>query len=136
MSIKPKSLLDGLSQQLSALKQANAIGGTTAEAGFKWPDWKDARTKVGEELAELDAALAAGESAEKLQDELGDLLFAVVSLSRYLKLDPEQALRQTNAKFARRFRYIEAQLQTQGRTPAESTLEEMHTLWEAAKQQE
>jgi ATP diphosphatase len=90
--------------------------------------------KIEEELGELRAELDAGTvDPARITDELGDVLFAVANLARHSKIDPEAALRSTNDKFERRFRYVEKRLAAQGRKPAEATLEEMEALWQEAK---
>lgn len=87
--------------------------------------------KIEEEVVELRAA-----PKEKQAEEFGDLMFALANLARHLEIDPEAALRRSNAKFEKRFSYIEAKLDAQGRSPAQSTLEEMDELWNEAKTQE
>jgi uncharacterized protein YabN with tetrapyrrole methylase and pyrophosphatase domain len=84
-------------------------------------------------LRELRAEIAAHGERDHIANELGDVLFCVVNVCRYLQIDPETSLRHTNAKFERRFRYIEQKLVEQGRTPEQSSLEEMDRLWEEAK---
>jgi ATP diphosphatase len=88
--------------------------------------------KLAEEVAELEAEIAAGDQA-RAADELGDILFVCANIGRHLGIDPEAALAGSNAKFTRRFQYIEAALVEQGRSPADATLEEMEALWQAAK---
>jgi uncharacterized protein YabN with tetrapyrrole methylase and pyrophosphatase domain len=92
--------------------------------------------KIHEELEELRAEVQRDASPERLLEEIGDVLFACTNLARHLKVDPEAALRGTNAKFERRFRRIETWLAESGRTPQQSSLEEMDTLWERAKGEE
>jgi uncharacterized protein YabN with tetrapyrrole methylase and pyrophosphatase domain len=93
--------------------------------------------KIDEELAELKSELSVEEATPaRLQDEVGDLLFACVNLARHLKVDPEAALRHGNAKFERRFRLVEQKLNENGRSPAEASLDEMETLWQQAKKEE
>ena len=89
--------------------------------------------KIREEMAELEVELAAGSSDERIEDELGDLLFAVVNLARKIKVEPGSALRQTNLKFEQRFRFIERMLAEDDRTPQEASLDEMEALWQRAK---
>jgi ATP diphosphatase len=102
--------------------------------GFDWNDPRAVLKKLAEEIGEIEAELAAPAPAPgRLEDELGDLLFAVANLARYLKVDPDQALRRTNQKFMRRFASIEKALADEGRSPAEATLDEMEALWQAAK---
>jgi ATP diphosphatase len=100
--------------------------------GFDWPDVRGVIAKIREELVEVEEALLAGDSAAT-QDEIGDVLFAVTNLARFTGTDAEAALRGTNAKFIRRFEYIEDELKKRGKTPAESDLNEMGELWDAAK---
>ncbi len=129
------SMLDGVPRALPALVEAQQISSRAAGAGFDWPDAEQVLEKLHEELAEIEGARASG-SADKIEDELGDLLFVVVNLARFLKTDPEQALRKANAKFRRRFARVERGLRERGRTPAESTLDEMESLWQQAKAEE
>ncbi|HRK95611.1 MAG TPA: MazG nucleotide pyrophosphohydrolase domain-containing protein, partial [Rhodospirillales bacterium] len=107
--------------------------------GFDWPDAAAALPKVAEELAELEAEMrtpAGGAADDRLQDELGDLLFAVVNVARKLKIDPEGALRRANGKFERRFAGIEARLRAAGRTTDGATLAELDRLWNEVKAEE
>jgi ATP diphosphatase len=106
-----------------------------AEVGFDWPSTMNVADKIAEETRELAEASASGEPA-KVAEEFGDLLFAMANLARHLKLDPEDALRAANAKFVRRFKMIEAGLKARGRSPEESSLEEMEALWQDAKRAE
>jgi uncharacterized protein YabN with tetrapyrrole methylase and pyrophosphatase domain len=91
--------------------------------------------KLREELAELDAARAEG-NAREIEDEVGDLLFVVVNIARFLKVDPEQALRKTNGKFRRRFSQVEEGLEAGGKTLEQASIDEMEALWQAAKHNE
>jgi tetrapyrrole methylase family protein/MazG family protein len=125
-------LLASLPRALPALVEAQQITSRAAQAGFDWPGPAQVLDKLHEELAEFDQARQGGRR-EELEDELGDLLFVIVNLARFVKVDPEQALRKTNAKFRRRFAYVERRLAERGKTPAGSTLEEMDALWEEAK---
>ena len=112
--------------------EARQIAGRAAGAGFDWNNVDQVLEKLHEELAELDGARKAG-SQEALQDEIGDLLFVIVNIARFLKVDPEQALRGTNSKFRRRFEHVEKGLEAQGKSPQEATIEEMEGLWQEAK---
>src|SRR5204863_7022905 len=103
--------------------------------GFDWPDAASVVAKVREELGELDEATTSG-SKERIEQELGDLLFAIANLGRWLKVHPEEALRGTLRRFESRFHYIEERLREQGRSPRESTLAEMDSLWNEAKKLE
>ncbi len=131
---EPAGALDGVARALPALLRAEKIQKRAARVGFDWTETGPVIDKIEEELDELRAELAAGTiDPARVTDELGDVLFAVANLARHCKIDPEAALRGTNDKFERRFRYVEQQLAAQGRKPAEATLEEMETLWQDAK---
>ncbi len=140
----PASVLDGLPDGLPALKQAEKFQRRAARVGIDWTDAKDVLGKIREELEEVAAefeaaggmATAGAEANPKLTDEIGDLLFACVNLARKANIDPGMALRGTNQKFSRRFRRVEALLAADGKTPAQSTLEEMENLWVRAKREE
>jgi len=125
-------LLDAVPRALPALVEAQQLTSCAAHVGFDWDNADQVLEKLHEELAEFDAA-RRNDSAEELEAELGDLLFVLVNLARFVKADPEQALRKTNAKFRRRFGYIERKLGERGKTPEEATLAEMDALWEEAK---
>lgn len=127
------STLDGIALGLPALMRAVKLQNRAARVGFDWPNIEDVLAKFDEELAELRHEIAVVAPPTRLMDELGDLLFVVANLARHLKIDPEEALRHTNAKFERRFRYIEDQLASRGKTPEQSTLQEMDDLWKQAK---
>lgn len=130
-----RSVLDDVPRTLPALSRAAKLAKRAARVGFDWPDEDGVIAKIREELAEVEAALAAGDR-DHAAEEVGDLLFAVTNLARKLKADPEQCLRGTNAKFERRFRRVEAALAGTGRTPSEASLDEMEDHWQAAKRQE
>lgn len=127
------SVLDGVPRAMPALLRAFRTGEKAAAVGFDWADMTGARAKVEEEWRELTEHLAPTLDAAKASEELGDLLFALTSLGRHLAVNPEDALRATIDKFHRRFRHVETQLATRGRTPKDSTLEEMDALWDEAK---
>ncbi len=129
------SLLDDVPLALPALTRAVKLSKRAAGVGFVWPTVADVIAKLHEEVGELAAEIAAGD-LEKARQELGDVLFVVANLARTLEVDPEDALRFTNAKFARRFGYIEARLAERGRTPEQSDLAEMDALWDEAKREE
>ena len=131
---RPEGRLDGVSRSMPALAEAAKIGSRAAKAGFDWPDVSGLMDKLREETAELEAEIAAGESArEAAGRELGDLLFTAVNLARHLKVDPETTLRDTNARFRRRFGFME---EVAGRPLEELDPEELEALWAGAKQAE
>jgi len=125
-------VLDGVAQGLPALLRALKLQKRAARVGFDWTEMGDVLAKLREEAGELAQARDGGDP-EKIREEYGDFLFVAVNLARHLDVEPEQALRDANAKFERRFGYIERELATRGRSPAESTLEEMDSLWDSAK---
>ncbi|MEK7406121.1 MAG: nucleoside triphosphate pyrophosphohydrolase [Acidobacteriota bacterium] len=125
-------LLDSVPRSLPALVEASQVASRAAAVGFDWENADQVLAKLDEELGELARARREA-SSEQLQDELGDLLFVLVNLARFLHVDPEQALRKTNAKFRRRFGYLEQKLAERGKTPAEASLDEMEALWQEAK---
>jgi len=126
---RPQGLLAGVPRTLPALVEAQQIASRAATAGFDWENADQVFDKLNEELAELKAA----ESQDEKEDELGDMLFVMVNLARFLKVDPEQALRRANRKFRSRFGYVEQQLAAQGKAPQDSNIEEMEALWQDAK---
>jgi MazG family protein len=130
--IGPASVLDGVPAALPALIRAVKLQKRAAQVGFDWPSLAPVFAKAEEELAELKRAIAE-QGAGAIEEELGDLLFVMANLARHLGVDPEAALRQANAKFMQRFAKIEATLAREGRTPEQSTLEEMDALWDEAK---
>ena len=125
-------VLDDVPIGLPALARAAKLTKRAARVGFDWPSITEVVDKLDEEVAELKVELAAGDT-EKAAEELGDLLFVMANLSRKLGVEPEDALRAANAKFVRRFAFIEAELAKDGRTPDQSDLAEMDGLWDAAK---
>ncbi len=127
--------LAGVPLGLPALTRALKLQEKAGKVGFDWNDPLAVLAKIREETEEIAAELESGE-ADAARAEVGDLLFAVVNLARHLGADPEAVLRATNAKFERRFGYIEDALAAAGKTPAQSTLAEMDALWNEAKQQE
>jgi MazG family protein len=128
----PASVLDGVAVSLPALTRALKLSRRAARVGFVWPSIEGVLDKLQEEIAELRAELAAGDR-DKAREELGDVLFVCANIARDLDVDPEEALRGANAKFVRRFTFIEAALREQGRSPSESDLAEMEALWVEAK---
>ena len=129
------SLLDDVPAALPALSRAAKLQKRAANVGFDWADATPVVAKIQEELDEVREAMANGQAAQ-VEEEVGDLLFVMVNLARHLQVDAEDALRQANAKFERRFRFIEEALKAQDRTPQEASLEEMDALWDAAKVEE
>lgn len=132
---KPAGRLAGVPRSLPALVEAQQIASRAARAGFDWENVEQVLEKLKEELGELNAARQAG-SAEAMEDELGDLLFVVVNIARFLQVDPEQALRRTNAKFRRRFNHVEDGLAAAGKKLEDAGIDEMEALWQAAKRDE
>ncbi len=128
------SLLDGVPRELPALLRAHRLQEKASRVGFDWTEAQEVLRKVEEEFGELKAAMQ-GQSAERVEAELGDLLFALVNLSRFLAVNPEEALRKTIARFIARFRYIEEELARGGRSLREASLAEMDALWNEAKTQ-
>jgi ATP diphosphatase len=133
---KPHSALDGVATGLPSLLRALKLQRRAARVGFDWPDARDVLAKMQEELDEIRAELDDGRKPERVLDEVGDLLFICANLARHLDVDPEAALRHANGKFERRFRHIEHRLAGQGRTLADSSLDEMESLWQEAKKAE
>jgi MazG family protein len=133
------SLLDGISRKAPALMEAHQLSTKAARVGFDWQRLEDIFDKLHEEIDELRSAIKnhAESEAESdhtlVREELGDLLFAVTNIARHLKVEPEAALKSTNRKFRRRFRYIEEGLRKRGRSLDAATLDEMESLWQEAK---
>ncbi|WP_226780843.1 nucleoside triphosphate pyrophosphohydrolase [Oceaniglobus trochenteri] len=127
-----RGVLDGVALGLPALMRAVKLQNRAARVGFDWPETAQVLDKLVEEAGELVAARETM-GPDEMADEMGDLLFVMANLARHLNIDPEAALRGTNAKFTRRFASIEAALQAQGRRPQEASLAEMDALWDAAK---
>ncbi len=126
--------LDGVAEALPALKRAQKLTSRAARVKFDWPNAEAVLEKLDEEVAELKAELE-GAKPDRLADELGDLLFVLVNLARKLGLEAETCLEGANKKFTRRFGCVEAKLAARGRTPRDSTLEEMEALWIEAKKE-
>ncbi|MCG6657900.1 nucleoside triphosphate pyrophosphohydrolase [Halomonas campisalis] len=131
----PHSALDDVPRTLPALSRAAKLSKRAARVGFDWPDAHGVIDKIREELDEVEQALGAGDHAHAVE-EVGDLLFAVTNLARRLKADPEQCLRGTNAKFERRFRFVERALHEQGIRPQDAGLAAMERYWQQAKHDE
>jgi ATP diphosphatase len=130
-----KSLLSGVKAGQPALARAMELQRKASTVGFDWNDPRAVLHKIREEACEIEAALDR-DDAEALREETGDLLFALVNLARHVGADPELALRGTNAKFERRFGYIERALEAQGRSLGGASLDEMEALWNEAKKKE
>jgi tetrapyrrole methylase family protein/MazG family protein/ATP diphosphatase len=134
-------LLGGVPRSLPALTRAQRVGEKVARVGFDWPDARGSRAKVSEELGELDQAIASGDE-DRIEAELGDVLFALVNLSRHVEIDAEAALRRTIDKFTKRFDHVEARVhEKHGGWPAHAgddklSLEELDGYWEEAKRAE
>jgi tetrapyrrole methylase family protein/MazG family protein len=125
------STLDGIPATLPAMAQALAVSNRAVRVGFEWPDIEGILDKIIEEAQEISEAA----DPRQLEAEIGDLLFSVVNLARWQQVDPESALRATNARFSRRFRHMEQAAALQGRRLSDLTLDEMEDLWTTAKRQ-
>jgi nucleoside triphosphate diphosphatase len=135
-SSNPPSALDGVGTALPALTRALKLQRRAARIGFDWPDAPPIFDKIDEEIDELRQELSGNAEPARLEDELGDLLFAVVNLARRLGVDPEQAVRGTCRKFERRFRHMEAAIASEGSAPTELSLDELEARWQRAKTEE
>jgi uncharacterized protein YabN with tetrapyrrole methylase and pyrophosphatase domain len=155
---KPKSILDGVSSAMPALLEGLKLSNKAAHVGFDWPNIEGLFDKLKEELEELrhevnqipppgpmpigrGIAGARGqvlpeELKARLEDEVGDLLFVLVNIARYLNVDPESSLRKTNRKFRRRFQHVEEALRKAGKKPEDASLDEMEAHWQASKNDE
>lgn len=127
-----QSILDGTPRNLPPMVQAYQLTSRASRVGFDWEKAVDIFEKLEEEARELRDSLLQ-DNRQRISEEIGDLLFVVVNLARHLHVDPELALRRTNEKFITRFRYVEEQLQQQGRELREATLEEMDHYWKESK---
>jgi nucleoside triphosphate diphosphatase len=132
IDMAPQGLLDSVPRAQPALIEAQQISSRAARSGFDWNNGEEVIAKLNEEIAEFRAARDAG-SADEMEDEVGDLMFTIVNLARFAKVDPEQALRRTNAKFRKRFAYVEKQLAEQGDEVAGTPIERLEELWQEAK---
>lgn len=128
-----KSILDGVPRDLPALLRAHRLQERAARVGFDWSHINDVLPKLDEELEEFRESISKGDT-KSTEEELGDLFFVLVNISRFLGVNPEDALRKTIGKFIRRFRYIEEVAASSGRSLNNMTMEEMDRLWEEAKQ--
>ena len=157
---KPESVLAGVSPAIPALLEAYKLSSRAAHVGFDWPNVEGLFDKLSEETAELKnelqrfpapgprpaqrgiagsrtgAVVPPEELKARLEDEIGDMLFVLVNIARYLSLDPESALKKTNRKFKRRFQWMEEQLRASGRAPRQVSMDELESLWQQAKREE
>ncbi len=127
-----ESAISGIPKSLPALIKAYRVQEKASNVGFDWSNPDDVWKKVEEEIVELKKAVEAKDQ-QKIEEEIGDLIFAIVNYSRFLKLNPESALNKTIDKFIRRFQYIENELKLQGKSVYTATLEEMDKIWEKTK---
>jgi len=128
------SVLDGVSENMSALVVAEKFGRRAQEVGFDWEHPEDVIHKLEEEVEELTEAMKK-KDPQGMEDEVGDILFTVVNISRFLGVNPELALRKTNRKFSRRFRHMEKSTVRSGRSFRTMTIDEMERLWQNAKEE-
>jgi len=129
---KRTALLDGIPLALPALERSRRLSQRVSRIGFDWPHIRAVWKKVQEELAELKKANRSG-SPKAIEEELGDLLFTLVNWGRFKDISAEEALRQANRRFAKRFHQVETELRRRGKTPEESTLKEMDLIWNEVK---
>ncbi|HVL68369.1 MAG TPA: nucleoside triphosphate pyrophosphohydrolase [Vicinamibacterales bacterium] len=127
-----KALLAGVPKSMPSLARANEIGTRVAAVGFDWTRTEDVIAKIEEEVAELRGA-SSDETQERVEEEMGDLLFSIAQLARQLRVDPESALRKANEKFTKRFTALEECFDAQGRSIHDATLEEMEAVWQQVK---
>jgi MazG family protein len=128
-----ESMLESVSRVHPAVMEAFQMSTKVSRVGFDWPGVDGALGKLGEELGELRAALSTAESDRRVEEEVGDLLFAAVNVARLAGVDPESALKAANRKFRRRFAHVEARLRDRGSSPGDSSLDEMEEFWADAK---
>ena len=131
----PRSALDGVPKSLPSLLRAQRLQVKAGRVGFDWPTWREAWSKVREEMAEADEAMVAGD-ADRVKAELGDLLFSLVNVARLLEIDAEGSLRQAADTFTRRFKEVEAAMRAEGRQVDEASPEELDRQWLAVKSRE
>ena len=130
-----KSVLEGVPKSLPAMVKATRIQEKARGAGFDWDESSQVLAKMEEELAELKAEIALKDS-KKMENEFGDLLFSMINVARFLKIDPESALERTNKKFIRRFQFMEEQAKKADKALADYSLNELEAFWQAAKMEE
>lgn len=128
-----ESALDGVAKALPALLRAEKLTKRAARVNFDWPSHHEVFDKIQEEIIELQEEINADAPIERIEDELGDLLFCIANLARHFKLDPEQTLKKANAKFERRFKAMEASFKQQGQVLAEQNLDDMENRWQEIK---
>jgi MazG family protein len=130
-----RSLLEGIPSKLPAIHEAHQISSRAARVGFEWPDIEGVFDKLKEETHELREAMTGTEDSRqtRLEDEIGDILFVIVNLARFLKIDSESALKRANRKFKTRFQHMETALARQGKSLDGASLDEMQDLWQQAK---
>jgi MazG family protein len=126
-------ILDGVARTLPPMTRALKLQRRAARVGFDWDRPETVLDKLAEEAGEIAEEIRTDAPFDRLEDEMGDLLFVCVNLARKLEVDPERALKRANGKFERRFRHIETELRASGRSAEEATLDEMEALWQAAK---
>ena len=132
-----RSLLEGIPSKLPAVHEAHQISARAARVGFDWPDVEGIFDKLQEEVLEVKEVISSenGEDRrERLEDEIGDMLFVIVNLARHLKIDSESALKHANRKFKGRFQFMESELARQGKSLDATSLSEMEALWQKAKE--
>ena len=127
--------IDALPKSLPALARAQRVTDDASKVGFDWPEIEPVIKKLDEELSELKGAMASGNQF-RIRAEMGDALLSLVNLSRFLNVEAEEALSEAVERFLRRFAYVEAEIQKQGRALSEATLAEMDAFWEEAKRAE
>ncbi len=127
-----RSILEGVPKDSPSLSQAYQLTQRASQIGFDWPNIEGVLKKMDEEMGELREALSL-QNKKKIREEMGDLLFVLVNVSRFLQINPEEALKKTLGKFVSRFHYIETSLHRQGKSFHQSNLSEMDQLWEESK---
>ncbi len=131
--IEEPGILDGVARTLPPMTRALKLQKRAARVGFDWDRPETILDKLAEEATEIAEEIRLGAPHDRLEDEMGDVLFVCVNLARKLNVDPERALKRANAKFERRFRHIETELRAAGRSAEAATLDEMEALWQSAK---
>lgn len=129
---RQKSILDDIPGSFPSIQRSLKMQERVRKVGFDWPDMQDCLDKVNEEIDEFRDAVSEGDTAH-IEHEMGDVFFAMINLSRFLKINPDEALRKANSRFQRRFTYIEQKLLEKGISSEDATLDEMEALWQEAK---